>query len=227
MSASASLVAGGPVPAEPLQEMREGGRDLRRALLEYEKGLIVSALALAQGQQRRAAWLLGIRPTTLNEKMSRLGLRGAMSWGPPAGASVLAPSEEFRWRGHLEQGSTIEVRAASGAIRALPGGQGDTLLVARRRDPSAAEQVAISMVKGPQNVTCSVLRTSGGTGTVHGSDLARLGVDIELRVPAGVRVVARLIAGVIEVCGLDGDVDAHTYEGSVRVRAGATAIAVD
>jgi DNA-binding NtrC family response regulator len=46
-----------------------------KALLErYERQLIESALAASSGNQRRAAAALGLLPTTLHEKMKRLGL---------------------------------------------------------------------------------------------------------------------------------------------------------
>ncbi|HVR71822.1 MAG TPA: helix-turn-helix domain-containing protein [Vicinamibacteria bacterium] len=51
------------------------GFNLQDQVREYERNLIVNALAAAGGHQRRAAAALGIRPTTLNEKMKRLGLR--------------------------------------------------------------------------------------------------------------------------------------------------------
>jgi two-component system response regulator PilR (NtrC family) len=51
------------------------GFNLQDQLRRYERDLIVNALAAAGGHQRRAAAALGIRPTTLNEKMKRLGLR--------------------------------------------------------------------------------------------------------------------------------------------------------
>jgi len=41
----------------------------------YERRLIIDALVRAHGNQRRAAAELGCLPTTLNEKMRRLGLR--------------------------------------------------------------------------------------------------------------------------------------------------------
>jgi DNA-binding NtrC family response regulator len=50
--------------------------DLRSRLLAYERHLITAALAETGGNQRRAARLLGILPTTLHEKRRRLGLRG-------------------------------------------------------------------------------------------------------------------------------------------------------
>ena len=49
--------------------------DLKSRLLAYERGLISAALAESGGNQRRAARQLGILPTTLHEKMKRLGLR--------------------------------------------------------------------------------------------------------------------------------------------------------
>lgn len=49
--------------------------DLKSRLLAYERDLITAALAATGGNQRRAARQLGILPTTLHEKMKRLGLR--------------------------------------------------------------------------------------------------------------------------------------------------------
>jgi DNA-binding NtrC family response regulator len=55
-----------------------GGRpqaNLRQLVEAYERRLIIEALGRARGNQRRAAAELGCLPTTLNEKMRRLGLR--------------------------------------------------------------------------------------------------------------------------------------------------------
>jgi two-component system response regulator HydG len=46
-------------------------RELRDA---YERRLIEEALRASGGNQRRAAHALGVLPTTLHEKMKRLGL---------------------------------------------------------------------------------------------------------------------------------------------------------
>jgi DNA-binding NtrC family response regulator len=56
----------------------DGPKDLKRLLEGYERALILTALAASGGNQRRAARSLGILPTTLNEKMKRLGLRGRL-----------------------------------------------------------------------------------------------------------------------------------------------------
>jgi DNA-binding NtrC family response regulator len=50
-------------------------RDLKALLTEYERDLIRRALEATGGNQRQAARRLGVLPTTLNEKMKRLGLR--------------------------------------------------------------------------------------------------------------------------------------------------------
>ena len=50
------------------------GPGLKTLLDAYERELIESALAASAGNQRRAAASLGLLPTTLHEKMKRLGL---------------------------------------------------------------------------------------------------------------------------------------------------------
>jgi DNA-binding NtrC family response regulator len=51
------------------------GLGLSEALSRYERQLIEAALRRAGGVQKRAAELLGLKPTTLNEKIKRLGIR--------------------------------------------------------------------------------------------------------------------------------------------------------
>jgi DNA-binding NtrC family response regulator len=58
-------------------------RNLRSLLDDYERKLILLALDAAGGHQRRAAASLGILPSTLSEKMKRLGLRTTRAWSPP------------------------------------------------------------------------------------------------------------------------------------------------
>jgi two-component system response regulator HydG len=52
-----------------------GSRTTLKDLMEtYERHVIEDALRSASGNQRRAARALGVLPTTLHEKMKRLGL---------------------------------------------------------------------------------------------------------------------------------------------------------
>jgi DNA-binding NtrC family response regulator len=52
---------------------------LKDVLADYERRLIAAALRAQGGHQRRAAASLGVLPSTLVEKMKRLGIPGARS----------------------------------------------------------------------------------------------------------------------------------------------------
>ena len=56
------------------------GRDLKTLVNEYERQLILSALGATRGHQRRAARCLGISPSSLHEKMKRLGIKVLATW---------------------------------------------------------------------------------------------------------------------------------------------------
>lgn len=49
-------------------------QNLKNLVAVYERQLIETALSAHSGNQRRAALALGVLPTTLHEKMKRLGL---------------------------------------------------------------------------------------------------------------------------------------------------------
>lgn len=58
-----------------MEQSAGGLRPTLKARLEhYERQIILDALRTTGGNQRRAAQSLGVLPTTLHEKMKRLGL---------------------------------------------------------------------------------------------------------------------------------------------------------
>lgn len=77
------------------------GQTLKDLVQEYERQLLLMALELAGWNQRKVAASLGLLPSTLSEKMKRLGLRStrqeaalAESMGPmnvSAGSPLSAP----------------------------------------------------------------------------------------------------------------------------------------
>ena len=72
------------------QAYSSGPRPTLKVMLEaYERRLIEEALGAAGGSQRRAARALGVLPTTLHEKMKRLGLLHR----PSAGRVAADPGE--------------------------------------------------------------------------------------------------------------------------------------
>ena len=58
-----------------MEQYASGPRPTLKTRLEtYERQLILEALSTTGGNQRQAAQSLGVLPTTLHEKMKRLGL---------------------------------------------------------------------------------------------------------------------------------------------------------
>jgi DNA-binding NtrC family response regulator len=82
--------------ADPVLEGETAGRgrkDLKTLLEDYERSLVQAALLASRGNQRRAAAALGVLPTTLHEKLKRLGLRNRPAAPPPAGGESWAAGE--------------------------------------------------------------------------------------------------------------------------------------
>ncbi|MDD8031673.1 MAG: sigma-54 dependent transcriptional regulator [Acidobacteriota bacterium] len=57
-----------------LDEIYDSNLNLKENITEFQKKLILSALEKSGGVQKRAAQLLGLKPTTLNEMLKRLGI---------------------------------------------------------------------------------------------------------------------------------------------------------
>jgi two-component system response regulator PilR (NtrC family) len=71
----AEIGGGGAVPLPPLTVPEVGeGFNYYEAIDRYERELIEATLARCRGVQKRAAEMLGLKATTLNEKIKRLGI---------------------------------------------------------------------------------------------------------------------------------------------------------
>jgi DNA-binding NtrC family response regulator len=68
--------------------------EFRARLDEYERGLIREALEQSGGHRRRAAAALGLLPTTLHEKMKRLGIWTPAKASDPGLEAGSRPAEE-------------------------------------------------------------------------------------------------------------------------------------
>jgi DNA-binding NtrC family response regulator len=66
-----------PQPTATAAQLPSDGLDLREAVNQYTRALIETSLARCGGVQRRAAQMLRVRPSTLNEMIRRLGIQGA------------------------------------------------------------------------------------------------------------------------------------------------------
>lgn len=74
MSADPLLKAAPSSPRPEPANLAKSGK-LRELVDSYERQLILIGLAAVNGHQRRAAKLLGLLPSTLNEKMRRHKIR--------------------------------------------------------------------------------------------------------------------------------------------------------
>ena len=85
--------------AQELVTGTEQVEGLKERVAAYERRLIQEALWMNGGNQRRAASALGCLPTTLNEKMRRLGLRRQSPSRRPeplsTGIFAMGPEETF------------------------------------------------------------------------------------------------------------------------------------
>lgn len=135
---------------------------------------------------------------------------------------------EFRWRGRLEPGRTIEVKGVLGDIRALPASGNEIEVVAtrsaRRSDP---DEVTVEVVEHAGGFTiCAVYPSDrsgrpnecapgeGGRMSTRNNDVQ---VDFTVRIPPGVRFAGRTVNGEVEATSLQGDVEAHTVNGGIRI----------
>jgi hypothetical protein len=200
----------------------EPSADLKGLLEAYERSLILAALGAVGGRQRSAAALLRILPTTLNEKMKRLGLRNHRVQRPalPAAQQVCST---LVWTGRVRPGGTLEVRGLNGPVR-IEAGPDDSIEVVAKRKGSREifSAIEVKVVEHANGVTvCALCQAGEARGPRRlQRDLLRavasVRVELIARVPPGVHVLARTVNDDIEVAGLATNVDAGTANGHVR-----------
>jgi hypothetical protein len=136
--------------------------------------------------------------------------------------------EEFRWRGQVAAGRTVEVKGINGEVRAEPSTGNEVEVHAvkrgRRSDPRGVE---IKVVEHEGGVTiCAVYPSrdpdrpnecqpgSRGRMSVRDNDVR---VDFIVRVPAAANFIGRTVNGKIEALSLNGNIEAYTVNGSIDV----------
>jgi DUF4097 and DUF4098 domain-containing protein YvlB len=142
---------------------------------------------------------------------------------------VLAPlsksSDDFEWHETLSKGMTLEIRGVSGDISATSASAQDAFVTAhksaRRDDPSMVE---VHVVPSSSGFTiCAVYPDSKGDAPAEGcperqhdirSDVE---VRFEVKLPEGVRLVARTVNGAVKGSELLSEVDAHSVNGGIRL----------
>ena len=184
---------------------------LKRRVEQYERRLILSALAAASWSQRRAARALGVLPTTLHEKMKRLGIPGrpdgTVHEMPDDEMSEERVLEEFRWHGRVDDGRILEVTGINGSLRAEIGDVDEVDLVAFKRGLPASRRSVVVRVSASRKGIAVVAETLEGRPV--GSEVR---VDVVMRVPVGVRLLTRLPAGRLDTYGVHGVLELRARE---------------
>ena len=131
------------------------------------------------------------------------------------------PATSSAGEGSSPSGRPLELKSIHGAIDLAPATNGHVSVVAtRRRSTDLPMTMDVRVAESPESVVISVVPAPGAVPTDgrRRASRADLRVDFQVRVPKGVRVVARTFRGDVDIRGALSDVDAETYAGSVRLR---------
>jgi hypothetical protein len=143
-------------------------------------------------------------------------------------AASFAATSDFQWSGSLPSGQTVEVKGINGAVRVVESPSAEITVIAtrtaRRDDPNA---VRIEVVPHAGGITfCAVYPSpdaakpneckpgEAGRTAVKENDVV---VAFDVRLPAGLHLVAKTVNGAVEARRITGDVKAHTVNGRVDV----------
>jgi DUF4097 and DUF4098 domain-containing protein YvlB len=145
-----------------------------------------------------------------------------------AGAAQAAAQADFQWRGQLGAGKTIEIKGINGDIRASSSTSCDVEVTASKTATrSNPNNVRIEVVPHAGGVTiCAVYPDvpdrepnrcePGREGHSNTRDNDTV-VHFDVRVPYGVALAARTVNGEVNGESLQGDADARTVNGSIRL----------
>lgn len=118
--------------------------------------------------------------------------------------------DTFHWSGRVAQGQLLEIRSVNGSIHAAPALDDTVDVIAYR---TGTDREALTGVQ--------VFEHLGGGVTIavppSENSAAANNVDFDVRVPRGVRFVARTVNGRVEAQSLEADTEVHTVNGDVLV----------
>jgi len=136
------------------------------------------------------------------------------------GRDLLSTASDWEWRGTVLRGRSVQIRGVTGDIHAVASASGQVEVSARIHDQG---EVDMHVTDGGSGVTVCAVRK--GAAMCADNPLAAPGsrVDYEVRVPAGVHLVARTVNGGIAVESLTSDVSAETVNGAVEISTTGTA----
>jgi hypothetical protein len=178
---------------EGVAECGDAAQRLLTVLKDMELKHILSVLERQGGNQRRTAEALGLRPTTLHEKLKRFGvlekvreLRVQPSPPPPK-----EDGEVFRYRCLLRAGETLEIVGDWQAVDVAASWDGETeVRLVRWEGSPPGPPIRAQLAQVPSGV-----RIAFGTGDSAGAPDVAVASSLRVLLPHGARLLATRSGG--------------------------------
>jgi DUF4097 and DUF4098 domain-containing protein YvlB len=143
-------------------------------------------------------------------------------------ATPAMAQESWSWNKTVAAGRTLEIKGVNGDINATAASGSEVQVTAKKSSKrSDLESVTIKVVEHEGGVTICAMYPSpmgkrenecgvgdNGRMNTNNNDVE---VDFEVRVPRGVKLVARTVNGAVRATGLTADAETYAVNGGVRV----------
>ena len=161
-------------------------------------------------------------------------IKTALACGVMLGMAAAADAQDFRWRGSVANGNTVEVKGVNGGVYAQASTDGQVEVIAQKTSRrSNPDDVRIEVFEHGDGVTiCAVYPSrdgaepnecragGGGRMSVQNNDVQ---VRFTVRIPPGVRFLGQTVNGEVEAVDMGAPVALSTVNGSVRFSTSETA----
>lgn len=146
-----------------------------------------------------------------------------------AALSVTASAQDFRWDKAVAAGGDVAIHNINGNIKVTPSTSGRVSVIGTKRGSSRYfDRIKAEVQETSRGVVICVLQTdSDSTCDDRGMhsrgrwdrdhDWNDVSMDLEVAVPANLRVTAANVSGDIDITGANGDIEANTVSGDLRM----------
>jgi DUF4097 and DUF4098 domain-containing protein YvlB len=151
-------------------------------------------------------------------------------WAPMQAAAQ--DRRSWDWEGRVDRGDAIEIKGINGEILAERGSGNEVVVrveMKGKRDSDPAEIEMVVLEHGDGVTICAVYPADederpnecqpGGRARTNVRDHYNVEVEFTVTVPDGVDFIGRTVNGGVDARGIEGDVYAHTVNGSIDIYA--------
>jgi hypothetical protein len=144
-------------------------------------------------------------------------------------APVLAQQADFRWEKQIAADKTVSLHNINGRITVTPSSTGKVEIVGTRHGGRRADDITIEVVESDRGlIACSMFKNADmdcdedglhmhSRGWGRDRDWDNGSIDMEVKVPKGMRVSANNVSGDVRIVAMEGVVRAGSVSGDVRM----------